>query len=50
MGDNWLARILDAAGYEFDIAPLLKIWGLDHRIHDRVAMLSGGQRRRVAFL
>ena len=51
MGDELVGeRILDAAGYEFDIAPLLKIWGLDHRIHDRVAMLSGGQRRRVALL
>ena len=51
MGDELVGeRILDAAGYDFDIAPLLKIWGLDHRIHDRVAMLSGGQRRRVALL
>ena len=39
-----------AAGFDFDIAPLLKSWGLDHRIHDRIAMLSGGQRRKVALL
>ncbi len=51
MGDELVGeRILDSAGYKFDIAPLLKNWGLDHRIHDRVAMLSGGQRRRVALL
>lgn len=51
MGDELVGeRILDAAGYDFDIAPLLKIWGLDHRVHDRIAMLSGGQRRRVALL
>ncbi|MCH2647419.1 MAG: ATP-binding cassette domain-containing protein [Candidatus Poseidoniaceae archaeon] len=51
MGDELVGeRILDAAGHDFDIAPLLKAWGLDHRIHDRVAMLSGGQRRRVALL
>lgn len=51
MGDELVGeRILDAAGHDFDIAPLLKSWGLDHRIHDRVAMLSGGQRRKVALL
>ncbi len=51
MGDELVGeRILDAAGFDFDIAPLLKSWGLDHRIHDRIAMLSGGQRRKVALL
>ena len=51
MGDELVGeRILDAAGYDFDVAALLKNWGLDHRIHDRIAMLSGGQRRRVALL
>ena len=51
MGDELVGeRILDAAGYNFEVAPLLKSWGLDHRIHDRVAMLSGGQRRKVALL
>ena len=51
MGDELVGeRILDAAGFEFDVAELLKSWRLDHRIHDRVAMLSGGQRRRVALL
>ena len=51
MGDELVGeRILDAAGCEFDVSSLLKTWGLEHRIHDRVAMLSGGQRRRVAVL
>jgi putative ABC transport system ATP-binding protein len=51
MGDELVGeRILDAAGCEFDVSSLLKTWGLDHRIHDRVAMLSGGQKRRVAIL
>lgn len=51
MGDELVGeRILDAAGFEFDVQELLKNWGLDHRIHDRVAMLSGGQRRKVALL
>ena len=51
MGDELVGeRIQDAAGFNFDVAPLLKKWGLDHRIHDRVAMLSGGQRRKVALL
>ena len=51
MGDELVGeRILDAAGYEFDVASLLSKWELDHRIHDRVAMLSGGQRRRIALL
>ena len=51
MGDELVSeRILDAAGHDFDVESLLKEWGLEHRIHDRVAMLSGGQRRRVALL
>jgi len=51
MGDEIVGeRILDAAGFDFDVQGLLKNWGLDHRIHDRVAMLSGGQRRKVALL
>ena len=51
MGDELVGeRILDAAGCDFDVSSLLKTWGLEHRIHDRVAMLSGGQRRRVAIL
>ena len=51
MGDELVGeRIQDATGFNFDVAPLLKKWGLDHRIHDRVAMLSGGQRRKVALL
>ncbi len=51
MGDELVGeRILDAAGYDFDVSTLLAKWGLDHRIHDRVAMLSGGQRRRLALL
>jgi ABC-type Mn2+/Zn2+ transport system ATPase subunit len=51
MGDELVGeRILDAAGYDFDVSELLAKWGLDHRIHDKVAMLSGGQRRRVALL
>ena len=51
MGDELVGeRILDAAGFEFNVQGLLKTWGLDHRIHDRVAMLSGGQRRKVALL
>ena len=51
MGDELVGeRILDAAGFDFDVQSLLKTWGLDHRIHDRIAMLSGGQRRKVALL
>ena len=51
MGDELVGeRVLDAAGSHFDVSSLLADWGLDHRIHDRVAMLSGGQRRRVALL
>lgn len=51
MGDELVGeRILDAAGCDFDVSSLLETWGLGHRIHDRVAMLSGGQRRRVAIL
>ena len=51
MGDELVGeRILDAAGFDFDVQDLLKTWGVEHRIHDRVAMLSGGQRRKVALL
>ena len=51
MGDELVGeRILDAAGHDFDVSSLLSKWNLDHRVHDRVAMLSGGQRRRVALL
>ena len=51
MGDELVGeRILDAAGFDFDVQGLLKTWGLDHRIHDRIALLSGGQRRKVALL
>ena len=51
MGDELVEeRLLDAAGCNFDVSSLLKTWGLEHRIHDRVAMLSGGQRRKVAIL
>ena len=51
MGDELVGeRILDAAGHDFDISSLLSKWNLDHRVHDRIAMLSGGQRRRVALL
>lgn len=51
MGDELVGeRVLDAAGFDFDVQVLLKAWGLDHRIHDRIAMLSGGQRRKVALL
>ena len=51
MGDELVGeRILDAAGFDFDVQGLLKTWGLDHRIHDRIAMLSGGQRRKVALI
>ena len=51
MGDELVGeRLLDAAGCNFDVASVLKSWGLDHRIHDKVAMLSGGQRRKVAIL
>lgn len=51
MGDELVGeRILDAAGHDFDVSSLLSKWNLDHRLHDRIAMLSGGQRRRVALL
>ena len=51
MGDELVGeRLLDAAGHQFDVEKLLEKWSLDHRVHDRVAMLSGGQRRRVAVL
>lgn len=51
MGDELVGeRLLDAAGHQFDVEKLLEKWSLDHRAHDRVAMLSGGQRRRVAVL
>lgn len=51
MGDELVGeRILDAAGHDFDVSSLLSKWNLDHRVHDRIAMLSGGQRRRVALL
>ena len=51
MGDELVEeRLLDAAGCNFDVSSLLKTWGLDHRIHDRIAMLSGGQRRKIAIL
>ena len=51
MGDEIVGeRLLDVAGHEFDVESLLKKWGLEHRIHDRIAMLSGGQRRKIAVL
>ena len=51
MGDEIVEeRLLDVAGCNFDTYSLLKTWGLDHRSKDRVAMLSGGQRRKVAVL
>ena len=51
MGDELVQeRLLDAAGCNFDVSALLKTWGLDHRIHDKIAMLSGGQRRKIAIL
>jgi len=51
MGDELVEeRLLDVAGHLFDVKSLLREWGLDHRANDRVAMLSGGQRRRIAVL
>jgi len=51
MGDELVGeRLLDVAGAKFDVESLLKQWGLDHRMYDRVAMLSGGQRRKLAVL
>ena len=51
MGDEIVEeRLLDVAGCNFDTNLLLKAWGLDHRSKDRVAMLSGGQRRKLAVL
>ena len=51
MGDELVGeRLFDVANNKFDVEKLLKEWGLSHRIHDRIAMLSGGQRRKVAVL
>ena len=51
MGDELVEeRLLDVAGHSFDVKSLLREWGIDHRANDRVAMLSGGQRRRIAVL
>ena len=51
MGDELVGeRIMDSAMKNFDVSPLLRDWNLQHREHDRVAMLSGGQRRKVAAI
>ncbi|MDP6870069.1 MAG: ABC transporter ATP-binding protein [Candidatus Poseidoniaceae archaeon] len=51
MGDELVGqRLLDVAGKNFDVSKLLESWNLNHRINDRVAMLSGGQRRKLAVI
>ncbi len=51
MGDEIVEeRLLDVAECSFDTTSLLKKWKLDHRSKDRVAMLSGGQRRKLAVI
>ena len=34
----------------FDFLPLLEIYGLSHRKHDKIAHLSGGQQRKVSVI
>ncbi len=51
MGDELVGeRLTDVAQVEFDVKSLLAEWNLDHRINDKIAFLSGGQRRKIAVL
>tara|TARA_B100000424_G_scaffold271040_1_gene272220 strand:- start:760 stop:1935 length:1176 start_codon:yes stop_codon:yes gene_type:complete len=51
MGDELVGeRIMDAAEFNFDVSAFLDDWNLKHRTHDRIAVLSGGQRRKVAVM
>ena len=34
----------------FDFLPLLDVYGLSHRKHDKIAYLSGGQQRKVSVI
>lgn len=51
MGDELVGeKLLDAAQANFDVKSLLDEWKLGHRINDKIAFLSGGQRRKIAVL
>tara|TARA_B100000900_G_scaffold226402_2_gene192224 strand:+ start:5883 stop:7103 length:1221 start_codon:yes stop_codon:yes gene_type:complete len=35
---------------DFDFLPILELYGLSHRKHDKIAYLSGGQQRKVSVI
>ncbi len=51
MGDELVGeRLVDVARSKFNVNEILDEWDLSHRVNDRVAMLSGGQRRKLAVI
>lgn len=45
-----LSAVANLSGAHLELEPLLETYGLQHRMHDRIAHLSGGQARKVAVL
>jgi len=45
-----LTAVAELSDASLELNPLLEAYGLQHRAHDRVAHLSGGQARKVAVL
>ncbi|MAE79268.1 MAG: hypothetical protein CL967_05835 [Euryarchaeota archaeon] len=48
--ENHLKTVCFLSEKSFDLTEILASYGLDHRRHDRIAQLSGGQMRKVAVL
>jgi len=48
--ENHLKTVCFLSEKTFDLTEILASYGLDHRRHDRIAQLSGGQMRKVAVL
>ena len=48
--ENHLSTVCSLSGMKTDLLPMLESYGLAHRRHDRIGLLSGGQARKVAVL
>ena len=48
--EDHLLTVCELSGLTADLTEVLSSYGLEHRRHDRIAHLSGGQRRKVAVI
>lgn len=48
--ENHLVTVCSLSGKKVNLTGLLSAYGLEHRRHDRIGHLSGGQARKVAVL